>query len=431
MVSPRQKESIVRSNAIADFELHSLGWKSFQDLCATILRQVLGQTIQQFFDSNDGGRDGAFRGVWQRQDKERFRGNFTIQCKFTAKRDKQLGVGDLRDELKKAERLGTNGLANTYILMTNAKLTGTTDEKLRQKFCSLHGIEYFDVFGHEWISSAIRESSRLRMLVPRIYGLGDLSQILDERAYGQATEILSSLGSDLEKFVITDAHRKSVKALVEHGFVLLLGEPASGKSTIAAALAVAAIDEWRCSTLKIRSADEFARHWNPHEPKQLFWIDDAFGATQLDRTTATEWNHVFPHMRAALRKGARVIFTSRDYIFRSAQLFLKESAFPLLTKSQVIIQVEQLTKPEREQILYNHIKLGRQTAKYRSKIKQLLPMVAAHSNFKPEIARRLSDPLFTKNLFITEQGISKFVAHPLEHLGAHFLVGGGEHIREE
>ncbi len=38
------------------------------------------------------------------------------------------------------------------------------------------------------------------MLVPRVYGLGDLSQILDERAYSQAREILSALGDDLGKF---------------------------------------------------------------------------------------------------------------------------------------------------------------------------------------------------------------------------------------
>jgi hypothetical protein len=61
-----------------------------------------------------------------------------------------------------------------------------------------------------------------------------------------------------------------------------LGEPAYGKSTIAAALAVGALDEWRCSTLKIRDASEFVARSNPHEPKQFFWVDDAFGATRFD-----------------------------------------------------------------------------------------------------------------------------------------------------
>src|SRR5687768_18016571 len=44
----------------------------------------------------------------------------------------------------------------------------------------------FRSFGSTWISEQIRESKRLRMLLPRVYGLGDLSQILDERAYLQA-----------------------------------------------------------------------------------------------------------------------------------------------------------------------------------------------------------------------------------------------------
>ena len=163
------------------------------------------------------------------------------------------------------------------------------------------------------------------MLVPRIYGLGDLSLILDQRATDQAKEILSALGDDLAKFVITEAYRRSAKALVEHGFVLLLGEPACGKSTIAAALAVGALDEWGCSTLKIRDADDFVAHSNPNELKQFFWVDDAFGSTQVDWTNTVAWNRTFPHVMAAIKRGARVLFTSRDYIYRSARRHLKES----------------------------------------------------------------------------------------------------------
>ena len=44
---------------------------------------------------------------------------------------------------------------------------------------------------------------------------------------------------------------------MEHGFVMLLGEPASGKSMIAATLALGAIDLWECSTLKITDAKTF------------------------------------------------------------------------------------------------------------------------------------------------------------------------------
>ena len=260
--------------------------------------------------------------------------------------------------MTKAARLAERGLAENYLLFTNAHVSGTTDEELRETFTSIPGIKHFASFGLERITQIIRESSRLRMLVPRVYGLGDLSQLLDERAYAQAREILSALGDDLAKFVITDAFRRSAKALVDEGFVILLGEPACGKSTIAAALAVGAIDEWGCSTLKVRDADEFVARSNPHEPKQFFWIDDAFGATQCDWQSVVAWNRVFPHIHAAIKRGARVLFTSRDYIYRAAHRQLKESAFPVIRESQVVIQVERLASSEKEQILYNHVRLG-------------------------------------------------------------------------
>jgi len=98
------------------FELHSLGWKAFQDLCSTVLAQVLGQTFQTFLPTNDEGRDGSFRGKWKQASGESFEGNFTVQCKFTAKRDRNLTLADLEDELEKAQDLGMRGLPRAALV---------------------------------------------------------------------------------------------------------------------------------------------------------------------------------------------------------------------------------------------------------------------------------------------------------------------------
>ena len=406
---------IVQAGEIS-YALHSLGWKAFQNLCIAIVSEVWGQVVQSFADSKDGGRDGAFRGVWKTKEGELFSGNFTVQCKFTTKSDKCIGLSDLSEELIKARRLAKDGLAENYILLTNAKITGDAEAKMRKEFESIQGITRFAGYGGDRISQFIRESSRLRMLVPRVYGLGDLSQILDDRAYAQANEILSSLGDDLSKFVITEPYNQSAKALVEHGFVLLLGEPACGKSTIAASLSLGALDEWGCNTIKVRNADELVKFSNPHEPKQLFWVDDAFGPTQVDINAVIKWNGALPHIQAIIKRGARVIFTSRDYIYNSARNFLKETAFPLLRESQVVIRVENLKKEEKEQILYNHIRLGKQPRSFKTQIKIYLPQIASHNEFKPEIARRLGDPFFTKNLLVTDYGLNDFVSKPMDLL---------------
>lgn len=405
-----------QSNNVIDFALHTLGWKAFQDLSVAIMGEIFGHEVQAFYDSNDGGRDGAFRGKWTDKKGNEHMGAFTAQCKFTSYYNDGIKLVDVKDELEKAKRLAEKGLCDHYVLFTNAKLTGNQAEKLKEAFESINGIKSFVAYGKDRISQIISESPRLRMLVPRLYGLGDLSQILDERAGQQAQAILYSLGDDISKFVLTKAYNRSAKALVEHGFVLLLGEPACGKSTIAAALALGALDEWGCNSFKLCSSEEFIKHWNPNEPKRLFWIDDAFGATQVDWGATFSWNSAFSHINAAIHHGAKVIFTSRDYIYKAAKRYLKETAIPVLRASQVVIDVQDISLSEKKQILYNHIKLGNQNEVYKRNIKPYLDGVAINNNFTPEIARRLGNSFFTNSLRIDSQSLQQFVERPVPFL---------------
>jgi hypothetical protein len=399
------------------FELHTLGWEAFQNLCGHVAREILGQTVTAFSTSNDAGQDGAFQGSWKRAKNETFSGRFVLQCKFTSRRDQHLTLSDLKDEIKKAELLAESGLAETYLLMTNARVSGEADKAIREAFSKIPGLNYFELFGSEWLTQQILSSKRLRALVPRIYGLGDLSQILDERVYQQTEEILETWRDNLSKFVPTEAHHKSIRALFEHGFVLLLGDPMAGKSTIAAALAIAAADQWSAIPVFASSPEDFRTHWNPNEPNQFFWIDDAFGQTQFDPSLAEGWNRTFPHLSAAVRKGAKILFTSRTYVYLAAKRELKFSGFPLIGNSQVVIEVENLHLQEKERILYNHLKLGNQPKEFRAEIKPHLPRLAASTKFFPEIARRLGDPFFTRSLEISAIALQKFVEEP-----KHFLA---------
>jgi energy-coupling factor transporter ATP-binding protein EcfA2 len=392
----------------AMYDLHSLGWHSFQQLCLAVAREVLGQTVESFLDSNDGGRDGAFTGTWTQHGCKTLSGRFVIQCKFTTKKESNLYASDLSDEAEKARRLVAAGLCDCYLLLTNAGLSGAEVEKIEGLYKSV-GVKEVLLYGSTWICQQIQESKRLRMLVPRVYGLGDLSQILDDRAYAQARALLASLREDLSKIVVTGAYKRAAAALDEHGFVLLIGEPAAGKTTIASLLAMAALDQWNASTLKLDDPAKVIDHWNPDEPSQFFWVDDAFGVSQYESDLVHGWNHRLAQIKAMLKKGAKIVITSRDYIYNRARKDLKEGAFPLLRESQVVIDVHDLTPDEKRQILYNHLKLGRQPQEFRTEIKPLLEDVAAHPRFIPETARRLGDPVFTGGLFIASYFVGQFV----------------------
>jgi hypothetical protein len=381
------------------YELHLLGWHSFQQLCLSIAREVLGQTVESFLDSNDGGRDGAFNGSWRPNGKESLSGNFVIQCKFSSKKDANLKLSDLNSEFAKVSKLVANGKCDCYVLLTNLGISGQQSLKIEQKLKTL-GVKEVLSFGSTWICEQIHENRNLRTSVPRLYGLGDLSEILDSRAYSQARALLASMREELAKVVITDSYRKASKALNEHGFVLLVGEPAAGKTTIASMLAMAALDQWGAATLKLDTPGKVIDHWNSDSPSQLFWIDDAFGVTQYESSLARDWNHKLSQVKTMLGQGIKIIMTSRDYIYNRARNDLKTGAFPLLQESQVVIDVHDLSLSEKQQILYNHLKLGNQPKEFKQTFKPFLDEVVTNDRFVPETARRLAEPLFTKGLHV-------------------------------
>jgi hypothetical protein len=227
--------------------------------------------------------------------------------------------------------------------------------------------------------------------------------------------ILSAMGDDLKKLVVTEAHRRSVRAISKHSFVLLLGAPAAGKSTIGASLAVGAADIWQSFTLRATSPEFVEQHLNPHE-KQFFWIDDAWGSTQYQRQTVEAWNKILPLIQSAVKRGTQFLLTSRDYIWQSALRDLKTQALPLLTQSQVVINVHDLSVQERAQILYNHLKLGDQPKSFRSAVKPYLAEIAAKPGFLPETARRFGSSFFMKPTNTDKLQATAFFESPKQFL---------------
>jgi hypothetical protein len=395
--------------------MHQMGWKSFQQLCHTICREILGQTVESFLDNNDGGRDGAFAGAWQPSDRRSGSGAFVLQCKHTTRPSHNLALSDISDELDKAERLARKNRCEVYLLVTNAGISGKTEESIRDALLN-RGVRHTVVLGSTWINQTIAESPRLRRLVPRLYGLGDLTQILDGRAYEQAQSVLDSMSEDLAKVVRTQTFERAASALERASFVLLTGAPSTGKTTIAAQLILGACDEFQTSTVKLDRISDLTERWNPNDA-QLFWADDVFGTTHFDDALARDWNTAQPKIHAALAANSRFILTSRDYIFNAARRVLKAGSHPILHEAEVVVNVADLSADERQQILYNHLRQGRQTNEFLAALTPHLGHAANHPGFTPELARRVADPAFTKQTNPSNfASVSRFFAKPKQLL---------------
>ncbi len=394
-----------------DLALHTLGWKAFQDLCAQICEEVLQRPVAIYREAQDGGQDAVF--LFKKSEKAT--GTGTVQCKFTSNSKRRLKAGDLKREIDSVKELVSKGEADTYYFITNMGVDAPVAADMRKELISL-GVTTPEVFGREWISQKIRESSRLRALVPRVYGLGDLSTILDERRAEQSRALLGHLIPALSVYVPTTAHRHAVRVLKEHGIVLLLGAPATGKSTLAAILATSALDDGNHRCFQVDSPHELLRHWNPNEPGGFYWIDDAFGPNQLREEYVDQWIVMMSKVKAAISGGNRFVLTSRSHIWNAAKRKLATRNHPLLANNTAVVDVGSLGPEERSQILYNHIKAGNQPKQWKTKIKPFLEMLSEDTNLLPEIARRLGDKNYTSGISSFPADLKRFVSEPMEFL---------------
>jgi energy-coupling factor transporter ATP-binding protein EcfA2 len=397
----------VVSTTHADFALHTLGWKAFQDLCACIAQEVLSRPVEIYAEAKDGGQDAVFYTA----DK-----TTTIQCKFSSD-TKGLVPSDLSSEDQTVKKLVAKGLADTYVVMTSKTVLGPNVVKIKDNLRKL-GVRKPHVFGKQFITLAIQRNAKLRALIPRVYGLGDLSTILDERAATQTKSLLGHLSSTLISYVPTKPHNRAVESLAENNLVLLLGNAGTGKSTIAAILGTlaASLKDGEFNCYKIDNPNELLNNWNPNETGCFFWIDDAFGPNQLREDYVDSWIQLIPKIQAAIKQGNTFVLTSRRHIYFAAKKKLGTRNHPSFRDESAIVDVGATTRVERRQMLYNHVKYGDQSQAWKARVRPSLEEISKVTDFVPEIARRLGNSNFTKSLSLNLTGLKKFFSEPEEHI---------------
>ncbi|WP_420967327.1 hypothetical protein [Bradyrhizobium sp. B120] len=395
----------------SDLALHTIGWRAFQDLCSQVCEVVLGRPVEIFREAQDGGQDAVFLIPLGTGGPP----IGTVQCKHTSDAAKALKGSDLTAEIENVEELVKAGQADTYAFMTNMSIDAPVAAAMRARLRAL-GVRKPHILGRQYIVRVIRSSARLRALVPQVYGLGDLTSIVDERLSEQSRALLDSWIPKLRTYVPTKSHRDAVNAISHHGVVLLLGNPSSGKSAIGAIVSTIASENPANTVLALTSPRDFEVGWNPNDPGRFFWIDDAFGSNVLRDDYVQDWASAFSKLRAAIKHGNRFLLTSRKHIYEAARRRLGQRNLAQFADGSAVVDVGELTFEEKAQILYNHVNFGGQSQSWRSSVKPHLPAVAAVRDFLPGIAERLGDPNFTKGLAPRESSLVRFMQEPTEHL---------------
>jgi len=373
---------------------------------------MLGRPVEIFREARDGGQDAVFLIP---ADGGAAAPIGTVQCKYSSTPGKALRTSDLSIEIAHVKKLVRAGQADAYVFMTNMSVDAPVAVEIRAKLRKL-GVRKPHVLGKQYIVRSIRSSARLRAMVPQVYGLGDLTAIVDERVSEQSRALLDHWIPKLKNYVPTRAHRDAVNAINDLGIVLLLGNPSSGKSAIGAIISTIASENLDNTVLALTSPRDFEAGWNPNDPGRFFWIDDAFGSNVLRDDYVQDWTAAFQKLRAAIGHGNRFLLTSRKHIYEAAKRRLGQRNLAEFVDGRAVVDVGVLSPGERAQILYNHINFGGQSQSWKSSVKPHLDAVAGVDEFLPGIAERLGDPNFTKSLAPREASLVRFMREPREHL---------------
>lgn len=223
-------------------------------------------------------------------------------------------------------------------------------------------------------------------------------------------------------YVYTKFFDSSYKFLDELGFVMIQGEAMSGKTELSFALANRLLSENPEYEPIILTLDQFENKYRAGRLKKVFIFDNVFGDTSIDEIRHQKCNKdIFSKLAKAIDSGAKVIFTTREYIFNKISEE-KDSIieFPFLfgtleNRKQIIVKLDNYSGEEAEEILYKHIKHGDLPTEKKTLLKPFLKGLAALPEFKPEIARRLGINQFHNDLVINQDSLEDFFRKPIKY----------------
>lgn len=300
------------------YRIGEMGWHNFERLIKTLLKKIIAPGVTSFGGSKDGGRDAAFNGTTPYPSKESpWSGEWVFQVKYI---DDDQGAGkaarsslksQFRKEVQTIRTLRDAGVDN-YVLITDLPLTTDSRAELASiAHDSGHSGNFAVIDGHE-VCEWLDLHPELRRSFPQLLGLSDLNRIVHSAVYSRSKAYFEQWAPKLALFVQTDAYIKALQVLNKRRFLVLDGPPETGKSMIAAAIAVLYASEG-FEIYDVRSPEDMHAVMR-QRGRKLFVADDAIGSVSLQSDKNDAWARDLPGIMRSLDKDRLLIWTARHYI---------------------------------------------------------------------------------------------------------------------
>jgi hypothetical protein len=383
------------------YRLDDLGWYQFEQLVQTLLKIKLGLGIESWGGHGDHGRDANFEGCLEFPKKgESSKGSFVFQAKFVENANaagaKPYGALEkaVNSEMEKISTKQTipDQPSLYYTLLTNVPLPASKRKKLVSIIRKTLPLGHIVIMAGGDLCDWLDDTPNIRQSFPQLLSLRDLNEILArviaKPIFERSTLLIEQAGALTKVFVATSAYTKALNTLYNKHFLVLVGAPEVGKTTIARIIGFAQMSLGKV-VYECRNPDEFFQVYARERP-QLYIADDAFGSTEYDPTSCLQWSRDLEKIFSRLDSNHWFIWTTRAHILAMAldtiRLQGKAENFP--QPGDILVDAEELSNLEKALILYRHAKAKSLDQVSKRIIQDFAMDIVENPSFTPERIRR-------------------------------------------
>jgi hypothetical protein len=318
-----------------------------------------------------------------------------VQCKHYAK----TGYAGLKSKLQTKEKKKVASLSpRRYILVTSVDLTPANKTELRG-ILSPYVLTESDVYGASDIDALLKRHSGVEKNHFKLWLTSSevLDRFLHSEIYRHTEHVLQNIERNAVRYVANKSYPEAMEILTKNHVCVIAGRAGIGKTTLAEMLLLehtAANFQPVVVSADIREANAV---WSadPGVP-QIFYYDDFLGqGAAADKLNKNEDLRLDVLLGAVFKtKNKRLILTTREYILEQAKQDYERLARMGLDAHKHVIRLEDYTRLNRAQILYNHLYFSDLDPDVRASLvpRKVYLQVINHENYTPrlldDIARR-------------------------------------------
>ena len=366
-----------------------LDWKSFQVLAVEIVQYRENIQFQTFRDGRDKGADG----LW-----------FDDKKKIILQAKRYKNFSDLYRQLKIAELEKVRRLnPDRYILVVSLKLSKHETEKIYDLFSQyMSGSD--DLIDGNGLNSILAkteyrwiERNFTSLWIPDGQILEDfIGKIINKGSRARSFREQKKAIEACKTFVQTGIYDEARQILENNHTVVISGQPGMGKSTIARVLAMDFLSvEYYEGLYWVNSFDEIEDQWEDSCDKQVFIMDDYWGAVFHRERGRRENSHLEDLIcQIKTEDSKRLIITSREYIVQQ-EFFLNPELEDIIKDLKMECILREYTDAEKAKILFSHLQASDLDIEYIREIYRRCNQLVKNRSYSPRVIDRFlkeSDP---------------------------------------